>query len=585
MGFEERIKKRLQFVYKTETKAEEAWQKLSQRLQKYSREEFGAAKEDRGSQDLTQADAMLITYGDTIVQDGEPALETLSRFLKTYVKDAIPNVHLLPMYPYSSDDGFSVIDYKAIDSKLGSWKEIGLLAENYSLMFDAVVNHISQESNWFQKYLECEEPYKHYFITSDPDLDYSKVTRPRALPLLSEFETAEGQKHVWTTFSRDQIDLNYECPEVLAEIVDLLVFYERSGARFIRLDAIGFMWKEVGTTCIHHPCTHEIIKLMKDVLCEYAPGTKIITETNVPHEDNIRYFGDGTDEADLVYQFPLPPLTMYTLLTGDASILSKWMSGLELPGNDVTFFNFLSSHDGIGVRPTEGILNEEQQNFLMESTLRHGGQVSYKDNGDGTKSPYELNINYQDALAGPEDSDEIRIGRFLAAQTILLSMQGVPGIYIHSLLGSRNDYYGMNVSGIWRRINREKLDYEFVRKQLDGDTNRSRIFWELIRRLQLRGQEAAFAPQASQEVKNLDVRVLALQRTCQKTGERILALVNVSDEKVSLELPGVRGKNLLATLQNYDKEEMLYGAKEVTNAVIEGTIVLHPYEAAWIKVE
>ena len=258
---------------------------------------------------------------------------------------------------------------------------------------------------------------------------------------------------------------------------------------------------------------------------------------------------------------------------------------MELPGNDVTFFNFLSSHDGIGVRPTEGILNEEQQNFLMESTLRHGGQVSYKDNGDGTKSPYELNINYQDALAGPEDSDEIRIGRFLAAQTILLSMQGVPGIYIHSLLGSRNDYYGMNVSGIWRRINREKLDYEFVRKQLDGDTNRSRIFWELIRRLQLRGQEAAFAPQASQEVKNLDVRVLALQRTCQKTGERILALVNVSDEKVSLELPGVRGKNLLATLQNYDKEEMLYGAKEVTNAVIEGTIVLHPYEAAWIKVE
>ena len=202
------------------------------------------------------------------------------------------------------------------------------------------------------------------------------MTRPRALPLLTAFHTKEGEKHVWTTFSEDQIDLNFECPDVLAEVLDILVMYAKAGAKFIRLDAIGFMWKQLGTTCMHLPETHELIKLMKDVLQEYAPGTKLITETNVPHADNISYFGNGEDEADLVYQFPLPPLTMYSLLKGDASILSSWMAGLKLPGSRVTYFNFLSSHDGIGVRPTEGILSDEDRQFLVEAALKNGGRVS-----------------------------------------------------------------------------------------------------------------------------------------------------------------------------------------------------------------
>lgn len=493
---------------------------------------------------LTEKDAMLITYGDTIGSPGRKGLAVLRQFLKKHVGDAVSSIHILPMFPYTSDDGFSVVDYKQINPDLGTWADIALLAEDYGLMFDAVVNHISKSSQWFRAYLDCRPPYTDYFITSDPEADYSAVTRPRALPLLTEFDTAQGKKHVWTTFSEDQIDLNYRCADVLIDMLDVLLTYAKNGARFIRLDAIGFLWKEAGTSCMHLPQTHEVIKLMRTVLEDYAPGTMLITETNVPHRDNISYFGNGSDEAHLVYQFPLPPLVMFSLLKGDAARLTEWAKRLDAPLPGTTYFNFLSSHDGIGFRPTEGILTEDERGFLVESTLANGGAVSYKDNGDGTKSPYELNINYQDALADPEAGDDVRIARFIAAETILLSMQGMPGIYIHSLLGSRNDCEGMKASGIARRINREKLEYDTLERELEGNSSRRIIFDELIRRLRIRGGHPAFSPDAAQEILETDRRVFAVRRTA-SCGETVTALINVSGDPVALEDDDFAGYDLL----------------------------------------
>jgi len=435
------IENRLLQVYSGKDAVQNLIREMEKRFAKYS----GTVCEKKW---VDESDIVLITYGDSIQKEGRKHFRTLRQFMEKYVGDAISTIHILPMFPYTSDDGFSVIDYKQIEESLGDWDEIEVFGKSYSFMFDAVINHISQSSEWFQKFLKGEEPYNNYFIVSDKDADYSKVIRPRALPLLTPFQTREGEKYVWTTFSEDQIDLNYANPEVLLEILDVLLFYASKGARYIRLDAIGFMWKERKTTCMHLPQTHELIKIMREVVDEYAPGTILVTETNVPHSENISYFGNGYDEAGLVYQFPLPPLTMFSILTGNAEKLSAWAETLKLPSKQTTFFNFLSSHDGIGVRPTEGILTKEEQDILIEATLKHGGRVSYKDNGDGTRSPYELNINYQDALAGSEENDKLRIAKFLIAQTILLSMQGVPGIYIHSLLGSRNDYYGVETSGI-----------------------------------------------------------------------------------------------------------------------------------------
>lgn len=545
-------------IYKDRIKAEEAFNQMDRRFQRYEEKESFRAW-------LTEEDVMLITYGDTLQKEGKDGIKTLHKFLKKYVGDAVSSVHLLPMYPYTSDDGFSVVDYRQINPDLGSWEDVNNLAGDYKLMFDGVINHISKSSKWFEKFLACEEPYKNYFIAADPQEDYSQVIRPRALPLLTPFETKEGEKYVWTTFSEDQIDLNYKSIDLLIEMLDILITYALNGAKFIRLDAIGFLWKEKNTKCMHLPETHEIVKLIRKVLDIYVPGTILITETNVPHKENISYFGNGSDEAHLVYQFPLPPLVMFTLLKQDAAKLTEWAKSLEPLKPHTTFFNFLSSHDGIGIRPTEGILDDGERQFLIDHTLRNGGEVSYKDNGDGTRSPYELNINYQDALAGVEESDELRIKRFLAAETILLSFQGLPGIYIHSLLGSRNDYYGKTTSRIPRRINREKLEIDSLEEALSSDTNRKIIFEELLRRLNIRKCHSAFSPMASQEILEIDSRMFAFIRNNKETKETIYVLINVSNEEITFERKDLEGKDLLS------------------NIYIKSEITLKPLQSMWIQ--
>ncbi|NWF63140.1 MAG: sugar phosphorylase, partial [Chloroflexi bacterium] len=385
---------------------------------------------------LTERDAMLITYGDQVQRANEKPLQTLKSFCDQYLTNIVSGVHILPFYPWTSDDGFSVIDYRQIDSALGSWDDV-LSMQNFRLMFDGVINHISSQSDWFQKFLQDDPRYKNYFIVIEGEPDLSQVVRPRALPLLTSFQTPSGKKKVWTTFSGDQIDLNFKNPEVLFEILDILLLYIEHGATFIRLDAIAYLWKEIGTTCIHLPQTHAVIQFLRAAISDIAPHVQLITETNVPHKDNISYFGDGSNEAQLVYNFALPPLTLHTFHTGDARILSDWARALILPSKQTTFFNFLASHDGIGLNPARGILSDAEIDLLVNKTLEHGGLISYKQDADGAQSPYEMNINYFDALSNPSVDEplELQVSRFIAAQAIMLSIIGVPGIYFHSLFG------------------------------------------------------------------------------------------------------------------------------------------------------
>ncbi|MBM7553385.1 alpha-amylase family glycosyl hydrolase [Thalassobacillus pellis] len=539
----ESIKRKLEFLYGEKSK--DIYQDIEKLIQTY------AARNKESKPWVTENDVMLITYGDSIREPGKKPLQTLKEFLVDY-GDSTNSVHILPFYPYTSDDGFSVVDYREIDSELGNWNLVNDLAEHFDLMFDAVINHMSKSSEWFQGFLSDDDKYKGFFIEADPSLDYSKVTRPRALPLLTSFSTENGEKHVWTTFSEDQVDLNYKNPEVLLEILDILNMYVINGARYIRLDAIGFMWKRLGTSCMHLEETHTLIKLIREVLDHSAPGTILITETNVPHKDNISYFGNGHDEAQMVYQFPLPPLTLYSFLNNNARKLSEWADSLEPLTPETSYFNFLASHDGIGMRPTEGILSEEEKDRMVAKTKEHGGYVSYKDNGDGTNSPYELNINYLDALTHPNENEEIRIERFIAAQSVLLSVIGVPGVYIHSLLGSQNYYKGVEESGINRRINREKLDKHELVSELNDDTLRGKVFHQLSERIKLRRQQSAFHPNAAQEVLFLDDRVFSIIRSNEETRESILVLINVSDESVSLKVD-YQGRDIISG-QQIDRE-------------------------------
>lgn len=486
---------------------------------------------------LTEKDSVLITYGDMVQADGEAPLATLAAFLQETVADAVNSVHILPFFPYSSDDGFSVIDCTAVDPALGDWDEVARLGGAYRLMFDAVINHISAESAWFQAFLRDEPPYTDYFTVVDPATDLSDVFRPRALPLLTPVTTPSGVKHVWTTFSADQIDLNYASPALLLDVLDVLLTYVERGARLIRLDAVGFIWKEVGTTCIHLPQAHAIIQLMRAVLDQVAPHVVLVTETNVPHQDNISYFGDGRNEAQMVYNFTLPPLTLHAFHTGDATTLSRWAKTLETPSERTTFFNFLASHDGIGLTPARDILSAAEIDRLVDRVQALGGRVSFKTNSDGSQSAYELNINYLDALGVPDEveSAETVTARFLASQAIMLSLAGVPGVYFHSLVGSRSWRAGVAITGRNRTINREKLPRRQLEDELRApDSLRNRVFTGYCRMLRTRSAEPAFHPNGAQRVLDLHPAIFAVERTAPDGHSRVLCLHNVSAETVTV---------------------------------------------------
>ncbi len=521
------------------------------------------------SNNLTERDSILITYGDQIQLQGEKPLQTLSNFCTQYLTNIVSGIHFLPFYPWTSDDGFSVVDYRKVDSDLGDWEDISFMQNYFRLMFDGVINHISSQSEWFKGFLRDDPRYRDYFVTVDGSPDLSQVVRPRALPLLTAFDTPSGEKKVWTTFSDDQIDLNFKNPEVLLEILDILLMYVERGADFIRLDAIAYLWKEIGTTCIHLPQTHHVIQFLRAALSEVAPHVHLITETNVPHVDNISYFGDGTNEAQLVYNFALPPLTLYTFHAGDASVLSNWAQTLTLPSDKTTFFNFLASHDGIGVNPARGILSNEEIDALVNKTLEHGGLISYKQNADGSQSPYEMNINYFDALSNPNGDEDLglQINRFIAAQAIMLALVGMPGIYFHSLFGSRGWIEGVEQTNRNRTINREKCQLDQLQDELaDENSLRSKVFTRYRQILLTRSSSPAFHPHGTQKILDIHSSVFALERISPDGESRALCLHNVSAQTVSFPTQSNSGTDLF-TGQSLQIEN----------------IRLEPYQILWVK--
>jgi glycosidase len=522
---------------------------------------------------LSHRDAFLIAYPDQVQAAGLSPLRCLSDFCSAHLRNVITAVHLLPFFPFSSDDGFSVIDYRRVDPLLGSWEDIAELGANFRLMFDAVVNHISAQHEWFQGFLKDDPTYREYFTIVEGTPDLSRVVRPRTFPLLTEFRTQHGPKMVWTTFSEDQIDLNFRNPDVLLEVLDVLLFYVSRGSNFLRLDAIAYLWKEFGTPCIHLPQTHAVIKLIRAVLDQIAPHVLLITETNVPHAENISYFGDGVDEAQLVYNFALPPLLLHTFRAGTSRSLTRWAASLNLPSNKTTFFNFLASHDGIGINPVRNILTNTEIDAVVRQCLDHGGLVSYKRNSDGTESPYELNINYFDALSSPlsaEDSD-LEVDRFLAAHSILLSLIGVPAFYFHSLFGSRSWSEGPSKTGRNRTINREKLIRLNIENELRTPGSlRFKVFSRLTKLLQIRSQHPAFDPYGAQEVLEWGDSLFALVRTSAATRERILCLQNITSAPQIVRLPeSFFGINLMNPSRRLD-----------TN-----TIEIRPYEGLWLQLQ
>ena len=521
-----------------------------------------------------ESDCWMITYATSIHRDGEPGLKTLHKFCDRHLEGSINGLHILPFYPFSSDDGFAVIDYQAVNEASGTWSDVQSIAERYRLMADLVINHGSSQSKWFQNFISRKDPGKDYFKETSPDEDLSMVVRPRSTPLRMEVETEDGYRWVWCTFGPDQIDFDFGNPEVLLRFVEIIRFYIENGVRVLRLDAVAFLWKEPGTTSLHDQRTHEIIKLLRTLIDFYDPSIMLITECNVPNRDNLTYFGNS-NEAHAIYNFSLPPLLIHTLLTGDCRHLKTWMMSMPPARGGTTYFNFIASHDGVGMRPADGLLTEGEKARLLETLTGFGGKISMRTGPDGAARPYEVNISLIDALAGTEDGrDEYQIDRFICAHAIVLALEGIPGIYIQSLLGTPNDYQGLARTGRYRSINRRVWEYDELTKLLDDpDSTQARVLERMRHLIRIRREQKAFHPNAVQFTLQLGLQTFGIWRQSIDRRQDVFSISNVTREHQSLELTNI---NLVSTDEWWD----LISGERIEEGQTE--LELRPYQTVWL---
>ncbi|MFK8050424.1 MAG: sugar phosphorylase [Halioglobus sp.] len=522
-----------------------------------------------------QNDCIVITYGDTFLDETEKPLATLDRFLRDYLRDAVSAVHILPFYPWSSDDGFSVLDYSSVNESLGDWSDIQAISSRFDLMADLVINHCSARSRWFDNFLKGVEPGKNYFYTCEPTQDLSKVVRPRTNPLLREVITDQGVQHVWCTFSHDQVDLNFQNPEVLKQFVKIIRQYLDNGVRIFRLDAIAFLWKKPGTNCVNLEETHSVVRLLRTLIEHATFGALLVTETNIPNRENLSYFGNA-NEAHCVYNFSLPPLLLNTLMTGNCNYLKQWMMSMPPARNGTAYFNFIASHDGIGLRPAEGLLTEDEINNLVATMESFGGRVSYRSLEEGERRPYEINISLFDALKGTvKGTDEWQIQRMICAHTLMLGIEGIPGLYIHSFFGTANDYVRMENSGHNRAINRHQWDYNQLVTQLeDATTTEAVVFQKIVSLLRLRKAQPAFHPNATQFTLHLGDSIFGFWRQSMDRVQSIFCIHNISAKACTLRLSEI---NLIETEAWWD----LLSGRSLGD--LSQQLELNPYETLWIS--
>ena len=522
----------------------------------------------------SEQDVLLITYGNSIYSESEKPLHVLYKFLMKYMKGVVNSVHILPFFPFSSDDGFAVIDYKKVNKELGDWNNIKGIAEQFKLMADLVINHISTKSEWFQQYINGEEPGCHYFKEASSQDDISQVVRPRSSPLLQRVETSRGEKHVWCTFGFDQVDLNFSNPQVLIEIVAILKFYLDKGVQIVRLDAIAFLWKQIGTTCINLPQTHEVVKVLRLLGERFYPNAVFVTETNVPNFENIKYFGNS-NEAHIIYNFSLPPLLLHCLWRGNSDYLTKWSMSLPPAPMGCTYLNFTASHDGIGLRPAEGILSDDEIDLLVSDMQQFGAEVTTRAISKTSERPYEINTTWMEAMKGTAKGlDDYQIERFLCSQIVMLGLEGIPAFYINSLFASENDYEKFKLTNHKRSINRKHWDLADLQSLLfDVKSKSSKIFYELKRLISIRSKQAAFHPNATQYTLHLGPNIFGFWRQSINRDQSIFAIHNLTNSQQELFLSNV---NLICTDNWIDliAWDVLDNSKD--------KILLQPYQCLWI---
>ena len=524
---------------------------------------------------ISEKTLLLISYGDNLKNKNEVPLKTLKNFFEKNLKNCFEILHILPFYPSSSDGGFSVTDHKNVNKDLGTWNDICLLSKHASIMADLILNHSSIKGKWFNSFIKEKEDYKNFFFTIDDNFDFSKVIRPRDHKLIQIYNYKKKNNKLWCTFSHDQIDLNFKNPLVLIEFIEIVLLLLSKGVTTFRLDAVAFIWKKNGTSCVNLPETHEIVKLLRLIVNYINPHALIVTETNLPRKENLSYFGNN-DEANWIYNFPLPPLILYTFLFEDSSKISGWSKSMPPAQINNAYLNFIASHDGIGMRPAEGILDNIILDKLFKRVKKNGGKFSFR-KVESKNKVYEANITLFDALKRTDfDKDGIfAVERYIAAHSILLALEGVPAIYFNSLFGTSNDQNAFIKTGIKRNINRFKWDFSDLSKKLKNKNSLENIIYsKILKIISLRQKQIAFHPNATQYTLTLGNKLFGVWRQSIDRSQNIFAITNISSVVRELKLSKI---NLFENQLWFD---LLKPDESLNNLKI---LKLKPFQTVWIS--
>jgi sucrose phosphorylase len=523
----------------------------------------------------SQRDVALITYGDSIVDGGSKPLKVLRNFCETWLGSCVTWVHILPFFPWTSDDGFSVLDYSSVNQALGDWNDISDIATDYRLMADLVLNHCSSRSAWFENFKQGIDPGRGYFFTKGPSFDVSRVVRPRTSDLTMPVVTSEGEQQVWCTFSHDQVDFDFSNPDVLLEFTRIIRLYLDRGVRIFRLDAVAFTWKRSGTTCINLPEAHDLVRLLRALIEWVQPDAIIITETNVPNIENLAYFGQR-DEAHCIYNFALPPLLIHTLVEADSSRITRWLMSMPPAILGTTYFNFLASHDGIGLRPVEGLLSEGELDSMIDQLQENGALLSWREHADGTRTVYEVNVSLFDALKQSGEVVDRTLDRMILAHAILLGLEGVPAIYLHSFVATSNDLSRVENTGHNRAINRHQWALDELTGLLnDAKSQHARCLQAIKQLINMRQGQPAFHPNATQFTLNCGRSIFGFWRQSPDRVQSIFCLYNVTPTSTSIAAASL---NLVGS----DSWRDLISGETVDLFSEDPTIELAPYQAIWL---
>ena len=523
-----------------------------------------------------QNHSVLITYADSVQREGEPTLVTLNIILEKYFQDLSKVVHILPFLKSTSDGGFAVSSHKLLDEKFGNWNDLKRLSKKHILMADIVLNHVSSSHPWVQQFKKGQEPGLSNIFAPSKDLDWSKVIRPRSSSLFSQINTNEGPKQVWTTFGPDQVDLNWQNPKMLLEFLNLVILYIKNGIKWFRLDAVGFIWKQSGTTCLHLTKAHLIIKVLRIKLSALLSEGVLITETNVPQKENLSYL-ESKDEAHMAYNFPLPPLLLEAVVTSRADILNTWIYNWPVLPENTTLFNFTASHDGVGLRPLEGLMNEERIKELLINCEKRGGLISHRRLFNGEDKPYELNISWWSAMEdSSRDTKRFQQERFIFSQLLVMALKGVPAFYLPALLASENDIKRFSMTGERRDLNREKFDFDQLSVQLDDKNSIASKNLEILSNaMKIRSNIKSFHPSAEMKCLTKGRRdVIAIQRGVKNNS--IYAIHNITGNKLDFSINDSLNHSLEDVFSYYD----YLSGKEYSNL----NFVLEPFQVLWIGI-